>query len=194
MKPVVFLDRDGTLNVEAGYIRKLEDLHLIDGAAQSVQSLNKAGVAAIVVTNQSGAARQYYSQSHIQNLHKRLQMLLAEQGASLDAIYYCPHLPEGTEPELTMVCHCRKPAPGMVNRAFAEHPELSRQLSFVVGDKPCDVELAMSCQSRSILVKTGYGDASLQTLTAKNIKPDFVAEDICQAVDWILKQLPSSIQ
>ena len=194
MKPVVFLDRDGTLNVEAGYIRKLEDLRLIDGAAQSVRSLNKAGVAAILVTNQSGAARQYYSQSHIQNLHKRLQLLLAEHDAFLDAIYYCPHLPDGIDPELTMICHCRKPAPGLVDLAFEEHPELNRQLSFVVGDKPSDVELAINCQSKSILVKTGYGEDSLQTLKVNKVQPDFVAEDIRQAVDWILKRLAGSVQ
>ncbi len=193
MRPVVFLDRDGTLNIEAGYLRKLEDLHLIEGAAQSVRSLNEAGVAAILITNQSGAARQYYSESHIQNLNKRLQLLLAEQGASLDAMYYCPHLPDGIDPQLTVVCNCRKPAPGLINLAFAQHPDLNPRLSFVVGDKTTDVELATNSQCRSILVKTGYGEASLQTLKEKNIKPDFIAADICQAVNWILKQLPASV-
>jgi D-glycero-D-manno-heptose 1,7-bisphosphate phosphatase len=188
MRPVVFLDRDGTLNEEAGYIRNVEDLVLIKGAAQSVKRLNDAGIATVLVTNQSGAARKFYPESHIGVLHERLKNLLAEEGAFLDAIYYCPHLSVDTDSPLSIVCDCRKPATGMVDLAYSKYPQLNRQDSFMVGDKISDIELALNCQARSILVKTGYGESTLEALKEKQIRPDFIAQDIVQAVDWILSQ------
>jgi len=188
-RPVVFLDRDGTLNEEVGYIRDAENLVLINGAGESIKRLNDAGVAAILVTNQSGVARQYYPESHIGVLHSRLQKLLADHGATLDAIYYCPHLPVKTDSSFSGVCDCRKPATGMIDLAYNNYPELDRQKSFMVGDKVSDIELAKNCQARSILVKTGYGEASFKELQEKKLSPDYVAEDVCQAVDWILSKL-----
>ncbi len=190
--PVVFLDRDGTLNVEIGYIHRLDDLVLIPGAAQAVKRLNEAGIAAILITNQSGAARNYYPESHIQELHKRLENLLAEQDAFLDAIYYCPHLPNGSNPELTKICSCRKPATGLIDRAYQQHSQLSRKKSFMVGDKEADIGLALNCKIPSILVKTGYGDETLILLKEQNIKPDFIATDISQAVDLILQKFSAA--
>src|ERR1700733_12168403 len=143
MRPVVFLDRDGTLNEEVGYIRVLEDLRLIEGAALAVKKLNQAHVAAVLVTNQTGAARGYYSEDHIQNLNNRLlRLLVEEQKATIDAVYYCPHLPEASVAAYAKSCACRKPEVGMVEQAYAEHPDFDRQQSFVVGDKATDVELA----------------------------------------------------
>jgi D-glycero-D-manno-heptose 1,7-bisphosphate phosphatase len=188
-KPVAFLDRDGTLNVEKGYLRNLDDLILIPGAARSVKRLNEAGVVAVLITNQSGAARKYYPESHIWNLHERLQFLLAQEGAFLDAVYYCPHLPDGIEPTLTQVCDCRKPAAGLINRAYAEIPALDRNKSFMVGDKEADMGLALTAKVRSVIVKTGYGNETLKTLKSQNIQPDFVAADISEGVDWILQEL-----
>lgn len=189
-KPVVFLDRDGTLNVEKGYIRDVNDLVLIEGAARAVLQLNKAGIAAVLVTNQSGTARNYYPETHIIALHERLSRLLGETGAILDAIYYCPHLPEGSYVPLKQVCNCRKPAPGMVELAFQEHPEFSREKSFVIGDKVCDLELARNCKAKAILVKTGYGQESADTIRQnESIKPDFEAHSIVEAVDWVIEDL-----
>src|ERR1700679_3339315 len=122
-RPVVFLDRDGTINVEAGYIRRLEDLNLIEGAGEAIAKLNRAGVVCVLTTNQSGAARGYYPEAHIRALHERLVGLLAEHGAKLDAIYYCPHLsPEegGTVAPYNIACDCRKPLKGMVDKALSE--------------------------------------------------------------------------
>ena len=192
-RPVVFLDRDGTLNKEAGYLKSLEDLVLIDGAALAVKRLNQAGVAAILVTNQSGAARKFYSQSHIEDLHKRLQVLLAEEGAFLDAIYYCPHLAVGTDSPLSRTCDCRKPATGMIDMAYEEYPDLDSRQSFMIGDKVTDIELAVNCKANSILVKTGYGETTVTELQEKNIQPDFIAENISQAVDWVLGKVKSTI-
>lgn len=188
-RPVVFLDRDGTLNKEIGYIREVEKLELIDGAAAAIKRLNDASVAAVLVTNQSGAARGYYSVDHILKLNERLCRLLEAEGARLDAVYYCPHLPDGTVPEYTGNCRCRKPETGMVDQALSEHPELDCQRSYVVGDKSTDVELARNCQAKAVLVTTGYGKDVLAGKYQWPVQPDYTADDIISAVDWILTDL-----
>lgn len=188
-KPVVFLDRDGTLNVEAGYIRNLNDLNLIEGAAEAVRKLNSAGVAAVLVTNQSGAARGYYPEDHILALNSRLVSLLKDGGAFLDDVYYCPHLPDGTVEKYTFECECRKPAIGLVERAYKEHPDFDRKRSFVVGDKATDVELASNCGAKGILVETGYGQQVLAGEYQWKVVPDHQANCIVDAVDWILEQI-----
>jgi D-glycero-D-manno-heptose 1,7-bisphosphate phosphatase len=188
-RPVVFLDRDGTLNVEAGYIHELERLVLIEGAAEAVKRLNDAGVAAVLVTNQTGAARGYYSEQHILDLNARLVQLLSSEGAHLDAIYYCPHLKDGSVGDYSYECNCRKPEIGMVEQAYKEHVDLDRSRSFVIGDKSTDVELAKNCGAKGILVTTGYGEAVLKGEYQWPVEPDFQASSIVQAVDWILAQL-----
>jgi D-glycero-D-manno-heptose 1,7-bisphosphate phosphatase len=189
LRPVVFLDRDGTLNVEAGYIQQLENLVLIEGAADAVRRLNSAGVATVLVTNQTGAARGYYPEQHILDLNARLVHLLAAGDAHLDAVYYCPHLAEATVAEYSQECKCRKPEIGLVEMAFAEHPDLDRSRSFVVGDKATDVELAKNCGAKGVLVTTGYGEAVQKGEYQWPVKPDFQAASIVEAVDWILAQL-----
>lgn len=188
-QPVVFLDRDGTLNEEAGYISDLSQLRLIPGAADAVALLNRAGVACILATNQTGAARGYYSEQHIRDLNHRLVALLAAGGARLDALYYCPHLKEGTVSPYAIECSCRKPAAGMVERAFQEHPLLDRGRAYVVGDKATDVELARNCQAKGVLVTTGYGQRVLDGSYQWPVQPDFIAGEIGQAVSWILADL-----
>lgn len=188
-KPVVFLDRDGTLNVEKGYIHNVDDLHLIEGAAESVRRLNHAGVVTILVTNQTGAARGFYPEEHIVALNNRLLELLRKEGAHLDKVYYCPHSPEGSVEALICVCNCRKPAPGMVEQAFNEWPELDRNLAFVVGDKASDVELAQNCGVKGILVLTGYGEKVMKGEYQWKVEPDFEAPSINEAVDWILEMV-----
>ncbi|MGD9681501.1 MAG: D-glycero-alpha-D-manno-heptose-1,7-bisphosphate 7-phosphatase [Candidatus Obscuribacterales bacterium] len=191
-RPVVFLDRDGTLNVEAGYIRDLENLRLIEGAAEAVKRLNRSGVAAVLVTNQSGAARAYYGEDHILALNERLLKLLDEEGAHLDSVYYCPHLPDGVVEEYTRVCRCRKPATGLVELAYEEHRDLDRERAFVVGDKATDVELARNCGARGILVETGYGQQVIAGEYQWPVEPDYQAASIVDAVNWILSQLEGS--
>lgn len=188
-QPAVFLDRDGTLNVEIGYIRDIEELRLIEGAAEAVGRLNQRGVACILVTNQSGAARGYYPEEHIHRLNERLVKLLADEGAHLDAVYYCPHLPDGSVDELSFVCRCRKPAVGMIEKALEDNPRLDRSSSFVVGDKATDVELAINAGMKGVLVKTGYGEAVLKGEYQSPVKADFEAASIVDAVDWILSEL-----
>lgn len=191
LRPVVFLDRDGTLNEEIGYITDIKKLVLIKGAAGAVRRLNEAGVAAVLVTNQSGAARGFYDEAHILGLHARLNELLGKEGARLDAVYYCPHLKEGTVAPYNCECDCRKPLAGMVEHAYSDLHDLDRSRAYVVGDKATDVELAQQCGAKGILVTTGYGDQVIAGTYQWKVTPDYVAPDIEQAVEWILKDLQS---
>lgn len=189
LRPVVFLDRDGTLNEEIGYIRDVSKLVLIAGAAEAIKQLNTAGVATVLVTNQTGAARGYYEEDHILQLNKRLVSLLEAAGAYLDAVYYCPHLPEGVVEPYAKICVCRKPGSGMVLSAYEEHPNLDRSRSYVVGDKSTDVELAQNCGAKGVLVTTGYGKEVLAGTYQWPVQPDYTAPDIVDAVKWILADL-----
>ncbi|HEY9712162.1 MAG TPA: HAD family hydrolase [Chroococcales cyanobacterium] len=188
-RPVVFLDRDGTLNVEVGYIKELNNLNLIEGAAEAIKKLNDRGVATILVTNQTGAARGYYPEQHILDLNQRLVRLLNEGGAKLDALYYCPHLEEGSVAPYAVSCQCRKPLTGMVEQAYREHPQLDRRRSFVIGDKATDVELAQNCGARGVLVTTGYGERVQKGEYQWQVVPDFQADSIVEAVEWIISEL-----
>ncbi|HEY9871227.1 MAG TPA: HAD family hydrolase [Candidatus Obscuribacterales bacterium] len=188
-RPVVFVDRDGTLNEELGYIFNVDDLVLLPGAAEAVIRLNGAGVACIVVTNQSGPARGFYSEAHVQKLNERLARLLAEQGAVLDGVYYCPHHADGVVEEYAIACDCRKPATGMLARAFSEHPDLDAARGYVVGDQSTDIDLARNAGLKSVLVKTGFGEAVKSGKYQWPVQPDHVADTIGHAVDWILNDL-----
>ena len=141
------------------------------------------------MSNQSGAARNYYPLSHIEALHKRLIWLLQEQGAHLDALYYCPHHPAGVVPELTVACDCRKPLTGLVERAFKEHPDLNRHQSFVVGDKTNDLGLANRCGAKCVLVETGFGKHLIESKEHLSFSVDFQAKSVAEAVDWVLTRL-----
>jgi len=190
MTIAVFLDRDGTLNVEKGYIRNVDDLELIPGVAQSVRKLNDAGILAILTTNQTGAARGFYDLSHIDDLHQRLAELLQDEaGARLDAVYSCPHLAKGIVPELAIECSCRKPMPGMILQAVEHFPQIDLPKSYMLGDKASDVAFAHNAGCQSVLLKTGYGDRVLagkyQVLESQ---PQFVFADMPQAVEMILQK------
>ena len=190
MRRAVFLDRDGTLNVEKGYIRDIDDLELYPGAAQAVRLLNDAGIPAILVTNQTGAARGYYTIEHVHALNRRVaELLMQEAGARLDAVYFCPHYTDGIVPEFTRECDCRKPAPGMILQAARDLPDIDLAASFVVGDKATDITFARNAGCRGILVRTGYGD---QVLTGEyqnlEVEPEKVCADITEAVAYILSQ------
>ncbi|MGL5194797.1 MAG: D-glycero-alpha-D-manno-heptose-1,7-bisphosphate 7-phosphatase [Chroococcales cyanobacterium] len=191
MKPAVFLDRDGVLNQEVGYIHRLEDLNLIPGVAAAVRRLNDRNLFCCLVSNQSGPARGYYPAAHVEALHDRLCRLLdQEAGARLDAVYYCPYLspPEGgTDPEFTRWTTWRKPNTGMLVAAAWEH-DLDLSQSFMVGDKATDVDMAHNAGCTGILVKTGYGDRVLGGQYQHHTHPDFIASDLADAVDWITQQ------
>ena len=178
----VFLDRDGTITEDTGYPDSIQKLRLFSTAAEAISKLNHAGILVIVVTNQSGVARGLFDEAFVHQAHRHLQNLLLQGGARLDGIYYCPHDPDAG-------CICRKPAMGMIEKALLDHPiDFSR--SYVVGDKMCDVELVEGGKGgQGILVKTGQGRRSFETLAHAKKRPAFVAEDLLSAVHWILRDI-----
>ena len=181
LRPAVFIDRDGTMIEEVGYLNHVSRFRMFPGVAEALRRLNEAGYPVIVVTNQSGVARGYFPESLIHDVTKLMNKQLADAGAKIDAVYYCAH---GTEVD----CPCRKPKTGMLEQAAREHA-IDLRRSFVIGDRYLDIELAHNAQARGILVRTGYGEGELAWHSAKwPTPPDFVAADLAQAVDWVLRQ------
>lgn len=155
-RAAVFLDRDGTINVEKEYLHRSEEFEFIPGAPEAIRILKEAGYLVVVVTNQSGVARGYYDEAAVHRLHRFVDRELATVGASIDAYYLCPHHPHhGIGPYRTE-CACRKPLPGML-LAAAEDLEIDLSRSWIVGDKGADVAAGLAAGCRPIMVRTGYG-------------------------------------
>lgn len=148
-RPAAFLDRDGVLNVDKGYVHRADQLEWIAGAPQAVRLLNEAGYYVIVITNQAGVARGFYDEAAVHQFHTHLQNALRAQGAHIDAFYYCPHHPEGKIRELAVQCRCRKPEPGMLEQAAREWP-IDPGRSFMIGDKDHDIAAATAFNIRGI--------------------------------------------
>jgi len=187
-RPAVFLDRDGTINEQMGYINHISRFKMLPGAADAIGRLNRLGIQVIVVSNQSGLARGYFPESLLTEVHELMIELLAREGAHVDGIYVCPHHPEAKEEKYRVTCDCRKPKTGLFVRAASEH-DIDLQRSFVIGDRWSDLKAAAACKATGILVLTGYGRGDYEFLGPKQeIKPRFVAEDLSAAVDWIIKR------
>lgn len=155
MKRAVFLDRDGTINLEKDYLFRIEDFEFVPGAPEAIRLLNEAGYLVIVVTNQSGVARGYYGEEEVAVLHRHIDEKLAEWGARVDAWFYCPHHPAG-KGAYAVTCSCRKPLPGMLLEAACIF-DIDIKNSVMIGDKRADVEVAIAVGCRPILVRSGYG-------------------------------------
>jgi len=189
MRPGVFLDRDGTINKEIGYLHEIEKLSLIPGAAHAIKRLNDHHIPVICVSNQSGVARGLFTVECVHMVHKRLDELLAVDGARLDGIYFCPHHPTKGEYPYLMDCECRKPQTGMLKKAASDF-DIDLHHSYLIGDRISDIQTAQNANLKAILVLTGYGQKELETLDQMaHYKPDLVCQDIVAAIDWILKQL-----
>ncbi|MBW1981995.1 MAG: D-glycero-beta-D-manno-heptose 1,7-bisphosphate 7-phosphatase [Deltaproteobacteria bacterium] len=186
MHAAVFLDRDGTINEEMGYINHPDRFILLPGVAAAIKRINHSGLKVVVVTNQAGAARGYFPVEMIDRVHQKMQVLLEREGAFLDGIYTCSHAPEG-EGETGEPCSCRKPQIGLLQQAAAElHIDL--QKSYVVGDRFKDMEMAHNAGCKGVLVLTGYGKGELEFLAhVSRVKPTHVAADLPAAVDWIIQ-------
>jgi len=184
----VFLDRDGTINEEVGYVNHLERFTLLPRAGEAIRLLNQHEIKAVVITNQSGVARGYFPESLIQLVHQKMQDLLRMEGARLDGIYYCPHHPEAGEPPYRQRCRCRKPATGLIEEAVKEL-DLDCSQSYSIGDRGADIELGRQVGAKGILVLTGYGKGEWEYHRDQwKVKPDYVARDLHEAVQWIIKQ------
>jgi len=180
LRRAVFLDRDGTIGEEMGYVNHIDRFQVFPYAAESIRQLNQAGIPVIVVTNQSGIARNIFPESLMHEVHRKMVADLAADGAWIDAIYFCPHKSEDT-------CECRKPKPGLLERAAREH-SLDLSASWVVGDRYADLEMGHAAGARAILVMTGYGRGEYEL--HRNIwprQPDALAGNLRDAVRQILQ-------
>ena len=190
MQVAVFLDRDGTINEEMGYINHIDRFVLLPGVAAAIRRINESGLKAVVVTNQSGAARGYFPIELIDQVHQKMKGLLKAQGAFLDGVYTCTHGP--AEDGASRSCDCRKPGIALMRQA-SEELKLDLQRSYVVGDRFKDIEMARNAGAKAILVLTGYGKGELEFLgPSSKVQPDFVAEDLGKAIDWILADAHSN--
>lgn len=179
----VFLDRDGTIIEDKDYLSDPDGVELIPGVAEAIVRLNQRGIRAILVTNQSGVARGYFTVGTVEAIHRRLAELLTGENAFLDSIYFCPHLPHDILPVDRPPCDCRKPETGMVLRARSDH-DIDLEKSFFIGDRLTDIELAERVGGTGILVRTGYGRKTLEEIGTR--RPDFhVCDDLSSAIDLV---------
>jgi len=184
----IFLDRDGTINEEMGYINHVDRFTLLPRTAEAIRLINTNGLKAVVVTNQSGVARGMFPESLVGEVHRKMEDLLRVAGAYVDGIYYCPHHPDFGPPEYRKPCHCRKPATGMIERACSEL-NLDPTRSYMVGDRISDVEFGHKIGAKGILVLTGYGKGEVAYRNGQWQKdPDFIARDLYDAVRWVIAQ------
>jgi D-glycero-D-manno-heptose 1,7-bisphosphate phosphatase len=182
----VFLDRDGTINEEVNYLSRPEQLRLLPNAAEGIKLLRAKGFLAIIVTNQSGVARGYFSEQRVLEIHQDLQALLAKAGVAIDGFYYCPHHPQVGYAPYRRECECRKPKPGMLLRA-AKDFQLDLAQCFVAGDKVIDILPGIEVGCRTVLVLTGYGQETLNDGLLAESQPNYVAVDLLDAAKWIIK-------
>ncbi len=185
-KPAVFMDRDGTVNEQMGYINHLDRFVLLPGAGKAVRLLNETGYLAIIVSNQSGVARGYFPVELVHRVHHKMKTGLERDGAALDGIYFCPHYPSGKIHPYGKGCDCRKPGTGLIQRAETDF-DIDMDNSYVIGDRCSDIEMAHKAGLKSILVKTGYGRGDLAYVFPRlPFQPSHVAEDLLDGVKWIL--------
>ena len=188
-KPAVFIDRDGTINEQMGYINHLSRFKIIPGVPEAFSLLNDLGFLVIVITNQSGIARGYYSIDLVHQIHDLLRKTIKkEANATIDAILFCPHHPQGTVSEYTMDCDCRKPKTGLIKQACMDF-EIDLTNSFVIGDMASDMELANQAGVKGIMVETGYGLGEIDfILPKKRLEITFIAENLLHAVRFLEKR------
>ncbi|MCX5819059.1 MAG: HAD family hydrolase [Deltaproteobacteria bacterium] len=205
-RAAVFLDRDGTINEEAGYLDRMEKLRLLPGAAGAIRRINESGLMAVVVTNQSGIARGLFDKAFVAQVHARLREMLRAEGALIDAFYFCPHHPTEGGGAYLKTCDCRKPAPGMLLLA-AEELRIDPNCSYMVGDTLKDIEAGARAGAQGILVRTGYGEEAVSKLRKNGdmmphrvpigkagaqgetgiVRPAHIAADLQEAIAWIME-------
>jgi D-glycero-D-manno-heptose 1,7-bisphosphate phosphatase len=177
----VFLDRDGTVNVEKEYLSSPDQLQLIPRSAAAIRELNHLGTRVFVITNQSGVARGFFSEEDVQRIHDALRTLLKSQDAFVDDFFYCPHLPGSPDHRYNKTCDCRKPKPGMLQQAERKYSvDLTR--SFIIGDRCVDVAAGKAVAAGTVMVSTGYGTSEIRECRSE---PDFFAQDLLEGVKYV---------
>jgi D-glycero-D-manno-heptose 1,7-bisphosphate phosphatase len=184
MKRAVFLDRDGTLIEEVGYLDRFEQIRVFPYSVDAVRMLTRAGFTVVVATNQSGVARGFFDEAFVGAVHERLGRTFADAGARIEGFYHCPHHPDGPVPAYQKVCDCRKPRSGLLRRAASEL-DLDLARSFVVGDRANDIEAGRAVGVAGVLVLTGYG-TSVEADARSAARA--VTNNLIEAVSWILRQ------
>jgi len=185
-RPAVFIDRDGTISEEVGYVNHPSRFQLYPYAAEAIKLLNDNSWLAIIVTNQAGVARGYFSEDVVKQVHRELNQRMSENSARVDAIYYCAHHPTVGEPPYRLDCDCRKPLPGLIERAAKDFP-IALESSWMVGDRYSDIELARNAGLRSAFVLSGYGRGEWEYQRESwKYEPDLISENLLEAVKAIL--------
>ncbi|MCK4816057.1 HAD-IIIA family hydrolase [bacterium] len=181
----VFLDRDGNINKDVGYPDSFDMIEIYQYSFEAIRKLNKAGLKAVIVTNQSGIGRGLIKEEQLHQIHRKMKQAFVQHDAYFDKIYYCPHYLSSKFPEYDKDCNCRKPKPGLALKAAADL-DIDTSRSYMIGDKVEDILFGINISASPILVLTGYGKKSLKTLREKKIVPAYVAQDLLEAVNWIL--------
>lgn len=187
MNRAVFLDRDGTLNVDVGYPTRYDQIDIYPQSFEAVRKFNREGLLAVILTNQSGVGRGFLTEKDLQDIHARLSADFSRRDARLDAIYYCPHYALSADRRYRNECDCRKPRPGLARRAAADLG-IDLGSSYIIGDKTEDMLLGRNIGAVPVLVLTGSGRESLSQLRKQDFRPSCVASDILEAADWILDE------
>ncbi len=184
---VVFLDRDGTICEEVGYLDSVDQMKLIPRSGEAVALLNRKGFKVVVITNQAGVARGFFPEAILEDLHAQMIRLLKTEGAEVDGIYYCPHHPTDGSPPYLRECKCRKPATGLLEKAAADL-NLDLSSAFMIGDHFSDVECGQRIGAETVLLLTGHGREALAKKESWPKPPSHIAADLYEAVQWILNR------
>ena len=183
MNKAILLDRDGTINIDKNYVFKIEDLEFEKNAVEGLKKLSGVGYKLIIISNQSGVARGYFTEEDLQKFNDELLRRLKDNGINIEAVYVCPHHPEGNG-KYKLDCDCRKPKTGMIMKAKEDH-DIDLQNSIMIGDHPKDVEVGKNVGCKTIFMLTGHGPEHKEEVA--EIKPDFIADDLLDAAGWIIE-------
>ena len=183
LKPAVFLDRDGTINFDPGYIKNPEEVHLLEGVAEGIRKLkDHFGFKIIVISNQAGVSKGLMTEKDVESVNVKINELLKDKGTCIDAFYFCPFHPDNDPPEKTV---CRKPSPLMILKAAGEH-NIDLKSSYMIGDKVSDIEAGINADIKTIMLNTGCVDDEISILHNQGKKPNFVAANFSEACDFII--------
>jgi D-glycero-D-manno-heptose 1,7-bisphosphate phosphatase len=185
-KRAVFLDRDGTINKDVGYPNSYSLIEIFPYSFEAIRKINTVGLAAVIVTNQSGVGRGFIEEKNLHDIHRKMRLDFAQHQAHFDGIYYCPHYEHSESPEYRKACSCRKPNTGMAQQAVLDL-NIDTTKSYMIGDKVEDILFGINIGATPILVLTGFGSSSLPKLREKGINLAFVAHDLLDAADWIIR-------